>query len=268
MSKWIYKSVPAFSNYFNVEWTMSLIGFMIFIGCQPGMGWQMYAWKKEGSFYYPASIYPSRQLSCIHESANNIFSITTRPIESTTVIYYDDAKFSDASMFWKSQDPTENDMGNDADTIRWHSFATKKQCCNVDNFKTQDEQDKTCIAHAGLASIKDGVLHMQYSRPAHQQLPLIGRQRRQTRSGASMARGPRFFSPAVQSAPWSYESTSNDVQMMPMQDIRLTFIPGSYPICRAACSTKPQRIVSNLRVLFLQTLSIGRIWDITKGCST
>ncbi len=23
MSKWIYNSVPAFSNYFNVEWTMS-----------------------------------------------------------------------------------------------------------------------------------------------------------------------------------------------------------------------------------------------------
>ena len=83
-----------------------------------------------------------------------------------------------------------------------------------------------------------------------------------------MARGPRFFSPAVQSAPWSYESTSNDVQMMTMQDIRLTFIPGSYPICRAACSTKPQRIVSNPRALFLQTLSAGRIWDITKGCST
>jgi hypothetical protein len=90
---------------------------MIFIGCQPGMGWQMYAWKKEGSFYIPASIYPSRQLSCIQESTNNICSITTRPIQSTTVIYYDDAKYSDASMFWKSQDPTENDMGNDSDTI-------------------------------------------------------------------------------------------------------------------------------------------------------
>ena len=125
MSKWIYKSVPAFSNYFNVEWTMSLLGFMIFIGCQPGMGWQMYAWKKEGSFYYPASIYPSRQFSCIHESANNIFSITTRPIQSTTVIHYDDAEYSDASMFLKSQDPTENDMGNDADTIRWHSFVLR-----------------------------------------------------------------------------------------------------------------------------------------------
>ena len=83
-----------------------------------------------------------------------------------------------------------------------------------------------------------------------------------------MARGPHFFSPAVQSAPWSYESTSNDVQMMPMQDIRLTFISGSYPICRAVCSTKPQRIVSNLHGLFFQTLSAGRIWDITKGCST
>ena len=58
MSKWIYKSVPAFSNYYNVEWATSLLGYMIFIGCQPGMGWQMYAWKKEGSFYYPASIYP------------------------------------------------------------------------------------------------------------------------------------------------------------------------------------------------------------------
>ena len=73
MSKWIYKSVPAFSNYFNVEWIMSLIGLMMFIGQQSRMGWQMYAWKKEGSFYYPASIYPPRQLSCIHESANKIF---------------------------------------------------------------------------------------------------------------------------------------------------------------------------------------------------
>ena len=93
----------------------------------------MYAWKKEGIFYYPASVYPSRQSNCIHESANNIFSTTTRSIRSKTVIYYDDAKYSDASMFWKSQDPTENDMSNDADIIRWHSFATKKQRCNVDN---------------------------------------------------------------------------------------------------------------------------------------
>ncbi len=109
---------------------------------------------------------------------------------------------------------------------------------------------------------------MQYSRPAHQQLSLIGRQCRQTRSGASMARGPRHFSPAVQSAPWSYESTSNNAQMMRMPDIRLKFISGSYPARRAACSTKPQRIVSNLRVLFLQTLPARGIWDITKGCST
>ena len=83
-----------------------------------------------------------------------------------------------------------------------------------------------------------------------------------------MARGPRLFSPAVQSAPWSYESTSNNAQMMPMQDIWFTFTSGSYPPRRAACSTKPQRIVSNLNGLFFQTLSAGRIWDITKGCST
>ena len=35
MFKWIYKSVPAFSNYFNVERIMFLLGSMIFIGCQP-----------------------------------------------------------------------------------------------------------------------------------------------------------------------------------------------------------------------------------------
>ena len=69
----------------------------------------------------------------------------------------------------------------------------------------------------------------EHSRPAHQQLPLIGRQRRQTRSGASMARGPRFFSPAVQSAPWSYESSSNDVQMMLMQEKTEQTAPASSP---------------------------------------
>ncbi len=118
MSKWIYKPVPAFSNYFNVEGKMSLLGFMIVNGHQSEMGWQMYAWKKEGIFYYPASVYPSRHSSCIHESANSIFSTTTRSIRSKAVIDYDDAQYSDASMFWKSQDPTENDMGNDADIIR------------------------------------------------------------------------------------------------------------------------------------------------------
>jgi hypothetical protein len=178
-------------------------------------------------------------------------------------------------MFWESQDPTENDMSNDANIIRWHFFATKKQRCNVyndvidscgnpvktmskqensnadqrlhegtrlllqDTFKplehnllsimahavyaatahafadtkrnkNQDEQAKTCIAHAVFASDKDGIFHMQYSRPAHQQLPLIGRQRRQTRSGASMAPEPCLFSSAVQYGLWSYESTSNN----------------------------------------------------------
>ncbi len=146
MSKWIYKSVPAFSNYFNVEWTMSLLGFMIFIGHQPRMGWQIYAWKKEGIFYYPASVYPSRQSSCIHESANNIFSTTTRPIRSKTVIDYVDAQYSDASMFWKSQDPTEND----ADIIRWHSFATKKQRCNVDVIDSCGNPVKTMSKQGNL----------------------------------------------------------------------------------------------------------------------
>ena len=79
-----------------------------------------------------------------------------------------------------------------------------------------------------------------------------------------MARGPRLSSPAVQSAPWSYESTSNNAQMMPMPDILLKFISGSYLPRRATCSTKQQRIVSNLRVLFLQTLPA----NIYMGCST
>ena len=333
MSKWIYKPVPAFSNYFNVEWIMSLLGFMIFIGHQSRMGWQMYAWKKEGILHYPASVFPSRQSSRIHESAYNIFSTTTRSIRSKTVIYYDDAKHSDASMFLKGRYPTENDMSIDAGIIQWHSLATKKQRCNVDNDalascgnpaktmskqgnpsanhrlqggsrlplhvtskplehnllcimahavfaatahafadtkrnKNQDKQAKTRIAHAVFASNKDGVSHMQYSRPAHRQLSLIGQQCRQTRSGAYMARGPRLFSPTVQSAPWSYQSTSNNSQMMPMPDIRLKFTSGSYPPLRAACSTKPQRTMSNLRVLFFQFLSARRTWNITKRCST
>jgi hypothetical protein len=102
---------------------------MVFIRHQSRMGFHMYALKKEGIFCYPSSVYSSKQSRFIHESANNIFSSTTRPIRSETVIDYVDAQHSDASMFWKSQDPTKNDMGNDADTIRlgWHSFATKKQ---------------------------------------------------------------------------------------------------------------------------------------------
>ncbi len=36
-------------------------------------------------------------------------------------------------MFWKNQYPTKNDMGDDADTFQWHSLATKKQRCNVDD---------------------------------------------------------------------------------------------------------------------------------------
>jgi hypothetical protein len=95
----------------------------------------MYAWEKEGILYHPASVYPSRHPRCIHESAYNIFPTTTGSIRLKTVMYYDDAQYSDVSMLWKNQfhDPTENDTSNDANIIRWHSFAAKKQCCNVDN---------------------------------------------------------------------------------------------------------------------------------------
>ena len=61
MSKWIYKSIHAFSNYFNVEWIMSLLGFMIFIGHQSRMGCQMYAWKQEGIFYLFKADQPATQ---------------------------------------------------------------------------------------------------------------------------------------------------------------------------------------------------------------
>ena len=43
--KRIYKSKPAFSNYFKVERIMSLLGIMIFIGCQSEMGWGKYPFK-------------------------------------------------------------------------------------------------------------------------------------------------------------------------------------------------------------------------------
>ena len=79
------------------------------------MGSGKYAWKKEGSLCYPAFIYPPRH--CIPESANDIYSITTRYFLSTTVINYDDVQYSDANMFWKNQYPTKNDMGDKADTF-------------------------------------------------------------------------------------------------------------------------------------------------------
>ena len=127
--KKIYKSEPAFSNC-KVEWIMSLLGIMIFIGYQSEMGSEKYAWKKEGSLYNPAFIYPSRH--CIPESANSIYSITTRYLLSTTVINYDDVQYSDANMFWKNQYPTKNDMGDHADTFRRHP-TTDQQRCNVED---------------------------------------------------------------------------------------------------------------------------------------
>ena len=277
MSKWLYKSVPAFSNYFNVEWIMSLVGLMIFIGHQSRMGWQMHAWKKEGIFYYPASLYPSRQSSFIYESANNIFSTTTRSIRSKTVIYYDDAQYSDASMFWKSQDPTENDMSNNANIIRWHSSATKKQRCNVDNdvtdscgnpVKTMSMQENP-NADQRLQGGTSLPLHMTFKPLEHNLLCMMSHAMFSATAYAFVdikrnknqnEQAKTYIAHAVY--------TCNSEQMMPMPDIRLKFIYGSYLPRHAACSTKPQRIVSDLRVLFLQTLSAGRIWDITKGCST
>ncbi len=50
--------------------------------------------------------------------------------------------------------------------------------------------------------------------------------------------------------------------------LALTPLPPPRRRRRAACSTKPQLIVINLHVLFFQTLSAGRVWGITKGCST
>jgi hypothetical protein len=123
ISKRIYKSEPAFSNC-KVEWIMSLLGIMILIRYQSEMGSGKHAWKKEGSLYYPAFIYSPKH--CIPESANDIYSITTRYFLSTTVINYDDEQYSDATMFWKNQYPTKNEMGNKADTFQWHPLATKQ----------------------------------------------------------------------------------------------------------------------------------------------
>jgi hypothetical protein len=65
------------------------------------------------------------------------------------------------------------------------------------------------IAHVVFACNTGRLLQNQYSRPAHWHLPLIGRQCRKRRSGATMARGPLLFSPSVQSTLWSYQSNSN-----------------------------------------------------------
>jgi hypothetical protein len=108
---------------------MSLLGIMMFIGYQSEMGLEKYAWKKEGNLYFPATTYLSWHR--IQEQANSIYFTTTRH-RSTTVINYD-VQNSDADKPWKDQYPTKNVMGDDADTFRWLSLATKKQRCNVDD---------------------------------------------------------------------------------------------------------------------------------------
>ena len=77
--------------------------------------------------------------------------------------------------------------------------------------KPDDHKDQAMasIAHAVFACKMGRLLQYQYSRPAHRQLPSIGRQCHKTRSGATMARGQLLFSPSVQSTLWSYQSNSN-----------------------------------------------------------
>ena len=77
--------------------------------------------------------------------------------------------------------------------------------------KPDDRKDHATasIAHAVFACNTDRLSQERYSRQAHWQLPLNGRQCRKTRSGATMARGPHLLSPSVQSTLWSYQGYSN-----------------------------------------------------------
>ncbi len=192
----------------------------------------MHAWKKEGVFYYPASVYPSRQSSCIHKSANNMFSTTTRSIRSKTVIYYDNAKYSNASMFWKSQDPTENDMSN-ADIIRSHSFATKKQRCNVDNdvidscgnpVKTMSKQENP-NADQRLQGGTRLPLHMTF-KPLEHNLLCMTAHVVFAATAYAFADTKCYKNQDEQAKTCIAHAVfaSNNAQMMPMPDIRLKFI--------------------------------------------
>jgi hypothetical protein len=88
---------------------------------------------------------------------------------------------------------------------------TKVEALITRKRKPDDRKDQAMasIAHAVFACNMGRLLQNQYSRPAHRQLPSIGRQCRKTRSGATMARGPLLFSPSVQPTLWSYQSNSN-----------------------------------------------------------
>jgi hypothetical protein len=91
------------------------------------------------------------------------------------------------------------------------TLLTKVEALITRKRKPDDRKDQAMasIAHAVFACNTGRLLQNQYSRPAHQQLPSIGRQCRKTRSGAAMAWGPLLFSPSVQSTLWSYQINSN-----------------------------------------------------------
>ena len=112
------------SNQLLLAWAMFLFGLSKY---QPEMGMEKYAWKTEGDFYSPASIFPPRHY--MQGSMYSIYSITTRSSRSKTVMSnYDDVQLSDMNMFWKIQYPTKNYMGLLADIARWNFPATKKRC--------------------------------------------------------------------------------------------------------------------------------------------
>ena len=304
--KRIYKSKPAFSNYFKVERIMSLLGIMIFIGYQSEMGWEKYAWKKEGVLYYPASIFISRH--SIQESAISIYYITTRYLRSTTVIYYDDVQYSDVDMFWKNQYPTKNDMGNDADTFLWPSLATKKQRCNVDDDTTDScgspvktmSKPENLIADQRLQggtrlprqetfeplehNLRSMMAHAVFAATAYAFAPVTKRNKNQDDQAKTGIAHTVFASnkanrkseeepkqlPGLETSTRHYLNAEDSEElskekkvehalyaksalMMLMPDIRLKSIYGSYPRRRVVCSTKPQRITSNLHVLIFKS---------------
>jgi hypothetical protein len=73
-----------------------------------------------------------------------------------------------------------------------------------------ENQAMNSIAHVDIITCNsDRLSQKQYSRPAHRQLLLNERQRRKTRSGATMARGPLLFSPPVKDFLWSCQGNSN-----------------------------------------------------------
>eukprot|EP00291_Cryptomonas_curvata_P005706 CAMPEP_0172198582 /NCGR_PEP_ID=MMETSP1050-20130122/28172_1 /TAXON_ID=233186 /ORGANISM="Cryptomonas curvata, Strain CCAP979/52" /LENGTH=568 /DNA_ID=CAMNT_0012875429 /DNA_START=342 /DNA_END=2048 /DNA_ORIENTATION=- len=91
------------------------------------------------------------------------------------------------------------------------TLVTKVEALITRKRKPDDRKDQAMasIAHAVFACNTDRLSQKQYSRPAHRQLPLNGRQCRKTRSGATMARGPHPFSSSVQSTLWSCQGYSN-----------------------------------------------------------